>query len=205
MRKIALFIAMSLDGYIADNNGGVNWLAGQGSDTENLDVYSEFVKDIDTVMMGWNTYHQVVTELSPDNWVYKDFTTYVFTHKKEKSSEQIRFTSENPVSLLKQLKVKDGKDIWICGGAHIIQQLIIEDMIDEYYISVIPTILGGGIRLFENTKQEIITTGRAGGLHKAPLGHVPGRAYRLIEQSANRADFPGMPLKGLFYLPSFTG
>lgn len=40
---------------------------------------------------------------------------------------------------------------------------------------------------------------------QAPLGHVPGRAYRLIEQSANRADFPGMPLKGLFYLPSFTG
>ena len=40
---------------------------------------------------------------------------------------------------------------------------------------------------------------------QAPLGHVPGRAYRPIEQSGNRADFPGMPLKGLFYLPSFTG
>ena len=155
MRKITLFIAMSLDGYIADNNGGVDWLNGQGNDTENIDVYSEFVKDIDTVMMGWNTYHQVVTELSPNDWVYKDFTTYVFTHKKEKSSEQIRFTSENPFSLLKQLKEKDGKGLCICGGAHIVQQLINEDLIDEYYISVIPTILGGGIRLFENTEQEI--------------------------------------------------
>lgn len=86
---------------------------------------------------------------------YKDFTTYVFTHKNEKSSEQIRFTSEAPVSLLKQLKEKDGKGIWICGGAHIVQQLINKDMIDEYYISIIPTILGGGIRLFENIEQEI--------------------------------------------------
>lgn len=40
---------------------------------------------------------------------------------------------------------------------------------------------------------------------QAPLGHVPGRAYRLIERSANRADFPGLPLKGPIYLPSFTG
>ncbi len=155
MRKIVLFIAMSLDGYIADDNGGVDWLKGQSDDDENIDVYSEFVKDIDTVVMGWNTYYQVVTELSPKEWVYKDFTTYVFTHRKKKSSEQMRFTSENPISLLKQLKEKDGKDIWICGGAHIVQQLVNEDMIDKYYISVIPTILGGGIRLFEKTEKEI--------------------------------------------------
>ena len=51
--------------------------------------------------------------------------------------------------------------------------------------------------------KKIITTGRAGGLHKPPLGHVPGRAYRLIEQSANRADFPGMPLKGAILLAFF--
>ncbi len=146
---------MSLDGCIADNNGGVDWLNGQGNDAENIDVYSEFVKDIDTVIMGWNTYHQIVTELSPNDWVYKNFTTYVFTHKKETSSEQIKFTSENPLSLLKQLKEIDGKNIWICGGARIVQQLIRGDMIDEYYLSVIPTILGEGIRLFENTQQKI--------------------------------------------------
>lgn len=52
MKKISLFIAMSLDGYIADSKGGVNWLRGQGSDDNNMDVYSEFVKDIDTVIMG---------------------------------------------------------------------------------------------------------------------------------------------------------
>lgn len=49
MRKISLFIAMSLDGYIADSKGGVDWLVGQGNDDENIDAYSDFVKDIDTV------------------------------------------------------------------------------------------------------------------------------------------------------------
>ena len=155
MRKISLFIAMSLDGYIADSRGGVGWLKGQGDDNENIDTYSEFVKDIDTILMGYNTYDQVVTELSPDEWVYRDFTTYVFTHKELISSEKIRFTNVNPVDLVKGLREENGKGIWICGGANLVWQLINEDLIDCYYITVFPTILGSGIRLFENGKQEI--------------------------------------------------
>lgn len=62
MRKIVLFIAMSLDGYIADDAGGVTWINGHGNDSENMNAYSEFIKDVDTVFMGWNTYHQIVTQ-----------------------------------------------------------------------------------------------------------------------------------------------
>ena len=69
MRKVTLFIAVSLDGYIADRNGDVNWLKGQEEYGDNFGSYSEFISGIDTVIMGWNTYHQVVTELSPDEWV----------------------------------------------------------------------------------------------------------------------------------------
>lgn len=155
MRKITLFIAMSLDGYIADSKGDVDWLKGQGDDKENIDVYSQFVKDIDTILMGWNTYHQVVTELSPTEWVYGDFTTYVITHKELAFSEQIQFINENPADLLRKLKAEEGKDIWICGGANLIQQLIREDLIDKYYISVIPVLLGSGVRLFEQGEKEI--------------------------------------------------
>lgn len=155
MRKIVLFIAMSLDGYIANSKGGVDWLNGQERDNENLDVYAEFVKDVDTILMGWNTYNQITTELSPTEWVYSDFITYVITHHKKISTRQIRFTSENPVDLLKKLKSETGKNIWICGGANLVQQLMRNDMIDEYYISVIPTLLGSGIRLFGNAEQEI--------------------------------------------------
>lgn len=155
MKQVSLFIAMSLDGYIADSRGSVDWLTGQGNDEENLDTYSEFAKDIDTVVMGWNTYHQIVTELSPDKWIYHAFTSYVVTHTPETSSDKIRFTSENPVELVKKLRDEQGKGIWICGGADTIQQLVKADMIDCYYITVIPTILGSGIRLFEQADHEI--------------------------------------------------
>ncbi len=155
MKKICLFIAMSLDGYIADFNGGVDWLVGQGNDNENIDTYSEFVENVDTVVMGWNTYEQIATELSPDEWVYKDFKTYVITHKEQVSSEIIQFTNTDPVELLKSLRMAYGKDIWVCGGANLVQQLVSENLIDSYYITVIPTILGSGIRLFDQAKGEI--------------------------------------------------
>ncbi len=155
MKKINLFIAMSLDGYIADSKGSVEWLNGQGDDSDTIDTYSEFVKGIDTVIMGWNTYHQIVTELSPDEWVYDDFKTYVVTHKPKTSSDKIFFANESPVELVKKLREEKGKDIWICGGANIIQQLVKEDLIDCYYITVLPTILGSGNRLFEQASHEI--------------------------------------------------
>ncbi len=154
MRKISLFIAMSLDGYIADSEGKIHWLTGQG-DGGDVDVYSEFIKDVDTVFMGRKTYDQIVTELSPDQWVYEELTAYVFTHKQKESSEKIRFTDQNPIELVRKLKEEKGKDIWVCGGADLAQQFIKEDMIDHYYITVIPTLLGSGVRLFENGEQGI--------------------------------------------------
>ena len=155
MKKIKLFIAMSLDGYIADCNGGVGWLSGHGSDEENMDSYSAFVEDIDTIIMGYNTYNQIVTELSPTKWIYDNFTTYVITSKNKTSTDKIKFCNQSPKQLLNILREKGGKDIWICGGANIVQQLVKEDLIDEYYVTVIPTILGCGIRLFDYVNHEI--------------------------------------------------
>ena len=136
MRKIVLFIAMSLDGYIADKDGKVDWL------------------NVDTVVMGWNTYHQIVTELSPEEWAYDELTSYIITHRELPSTNKLIFTN-NTCAIVNQLKQEQGKNIWICGGANIIQQLMQADLIDEYYISVIPTILGSGIRLFGKIPREI--------------------------------------------------
>lgn len=155
MRKTVLFIAMSLDGYIADRNGKVDWLNGQSMDVENEDTYSEFAKEIDTVIMGWKTYHQVVTELSPTEWIYSDFTSYVITHQKQESTADIHFVQETPQDLICRLKEEPGKDIWICGGASIVQQLMQNSLIDKFYISIIPTILGDGIRLFDKADSEL--------------------------------------------------
>ena len=63
MRKVTLYIAVSLDGYIADRNGAVDWLHGQDSGAEDLNTYPDFIKGMDTVVMGWNTYRQIVEEL----------------------------------------------------------------------------------------------------------------------------------------------
>lgn len=115
MRKVSLFIAVSLDGYIADVDGKVDWLEGQESTGAESESYDNFIKDIDTVIMGWNTYNQIITELSPDEWVYSGLNTYVITHKEMESGDEVLFTDKNPVELIKKLKSETGKDIWICG------------------------------------------------------------------------------------------
>lgn len=155
MKKVVLYIAMSLDGYIADKEGKVDWLKGQNGNEDMIDTYSDFIKEVDTVVMGWNTYRQIITELSPNQWVYSDLTTYVITHRQLPSTENIKFIQENPCDLVKRLKQEQGKKIWICGGTKIVQALLKEKLIDEYTISVIPTILGAGIRLFGETVKEI--------------------------------------------------
>ena len=77
---------------------------------------------------------QRTTELSPEEWVYKDFTTYVITHKERTSTEKIWFTDRDPVDLVRKLKAESGKNIWICGGANIVSQLVKEDLIDCYHM-----------------------------------------------------------------------
>lgn len=155
MRKVVLYIAKSLDGYIADSNGGVDWLTGQDEENTDPGSYPEFIKTVDTVILGYKTYHQVTTELSPDSWVYSGMKSYVVTSKKIESTDEIIFTNENLVDLIYSLKSQEGKDIWICGGASIANQLLELNLIDEFYISIIPTILGNGIRLFEEHNKEI--------------------------------------------------
>lgn len=155
MRKTVLFLAMSLDGFIADRSGGVGWLEGQGQTEDEIDAYAEFITGVDTILMGWNTYHQIVTELSPQTWVYDAQTTYVITHRACSGTERVKFIDRDPASLVRQLRQEQGKDIWICGGAQIVQQLVRENLIDCYDITIVPTLLGSGIRLFENGEREI--------------------------------------------------
>lgn len=146
---------MSLDGYIADIHGGTDWLEGQASGENDMVSYKEFIQHVDTVMMGANTYRQLVTELSPNEWIYANLTSYIITHHPMESTEQIQFTGEDPCQLVNRLKREAGKDIWICGGASIVNQLMRADLIDQYYINVIPTILGHGIRLFDALEKEL--------------------------------------------------
>lgn len=150
MKKTVLYIAMSLDGYIADRRKSVNWIKGQDDSAEMLDTYSTFFGNIDTVIMGKRTYDHITTELSPDRWPYSGATTYVFTHNAPMSdTKDVRFTDIDPCRLIRNLRAETGKNIWICGGADVVNQLMKDDLIDMFHIAIIPVILGGGVRLFD--------------------------------------------------------
>lgn len=149
MKKVILYIAVSLDGYIADSRGGVDWIKGQGEAKELEDTFTPFFDTVDTVVMGRRTFDQIVTELSPDQWPYTGATTYVLTHHEEDGcAAGIHFRNVNVCRLVEGLRQEDGKGIWICGGADIAQPLIENDMTDTYHLAIIPVILGEGVRLF---------------------------------------------------------
>jgi dihydrofolate reductase len=154
-RKVVLFIAMSIDGYIADTNGGVDWLIGEDSNYTGYTEYDEFIKTIDTVILGMSTYKQIKTKLSPELWPYAGMKSYVLTHSKHENTDEIKFVQEDITSLVTKLKRESKKNIWICGGADIVNQFVKLDAIDEYHLTTIPIILGKGIRLFGNSNHEI--------------------------------------------------
>lgn len=148
LRKIVLYIAMSLDGYIADEAGGVDWLGGQEPEANGYDSFAEFVPGVDTVVMGWNTYRQVREELAQDEWPYAGLACYVLTHRKPPEDENVQFVAEPAGDLLRRLRELPGRDIWICGGAAVVQQLMQADLIDRWHIAVVPQLLGSGLPLF---------------------------------------------------------
>ncbi len=168
MRNSVLYIAISIDGYVADINGGVDWLSGENPEMNDPSGYENFINSIDTVLLGHKTYHQIATELAIDTWPYKGMQSYVFTSKNLKNEDEISFVNENVGDLINKLKKEDGKDIWICGGAGIVNQAIKSNAIDKYIISVIPTILGDGIPLFEKgidtTNLKLVNTSSYNGI-----------------------------------------
>ena len=146
MRKTVLFIASSLDGYIAKNNGSVDWLPVNCSSG-----YDEFYKSIDTVIIGKKTYDQVLTFGA---YPYKDKESYVLTRNDTQSNdENIQFVN-NVEKLTKNLLTSAGSNIWLVGGAEIITTFMNLGFIDEIILSIIPVVLGSGIPLFNNIQKE---------------------------------------------------
>ena len=152
-RKVILYISQSLDGFIADSKGNVDWISGNNEEYDSDYGYETFIQDIDTVILGANTYKQIKNELSPDKWVYENLQSYVLTSEKIEDTPNIKYVNMNMKELINRLQKENGKNIWICGGASLLNQCVKEDLIDEYQITTVPVILGSGIRLFaENNK-----------------------------------------------------
>lgn len=71
------------------------------------------------------------------------------------SEPGIHFVNEDIVSFVEKLRQQEGETIWLCGGANLLQPLINANLIDEYQISIMPHILGGGTRLFQGNDTAI--------------------------------------------------
>ena len=149
MKKSAiLYIATSLDGYIADKDGGVGWLdrfdPPEGSDYG----YSAFYSQVGTLVMGRKTYDQV---LGFDvDWPYPDRDTVIITSDPhfEPRTPRTRIVSDNIISELEKIKTKTQRDIWVVGGAILVRSLMEMNFIDQIRLFQMPLILGNGIRLF---------------------------------------------------------
>jgi dihydrofolate reductase len=156
MRKIKLYIASSLDSFIADENGNIDWLF---SDADY--GYTEFYNSIDTILVGRKTYEQSLTF---DEDPYKGKKVYVFTHNNAKEQKQKKTTSyveyvdkDIPefVRRLLQQPFSNGGDIWLLGGGKILSLFLNADLVDEIILSVHPIILGKGIPLFNNIEKSV--------------------------------------------------
>lgn len=153
MRKIKLYIAASIDGYIANIDGGLDWLSAYPI-TPELDYgYDLFFNSVDSVIIGGRTYRDI---LNMDViYPYKDKISYIITRNKmNNTKENIHFISDNIIETLSEIKKQKGKDIWLVGGGEIISMFLDSDLIDEITITIIPIILGSGIPLFPNTAKE---------------------------------------------------
>lgn len=150
-RKVVLFIAQSLDGYIARENSDISWLSIVERDNEDYG-YDKFIKTIDTVFMGRKTYEKILT--FGVEFPHKGRTCYVLSKTLKGTDENVQFFNGNIVDLITNIKLQKGKNIFIDGGSEVVREFREKNLIDEYIISIIPIFLGKGIRLFKETDAE---------------------------------------------------
>ncbi|WP_333862649.1 dihydrofolate reductase family protein [Sphingobacterium sp.] len=161
MRKLSVFIATSVDGYIAKPNDDLSFLNMVEKEGEDYG-YSDFINTIDTLIVGRKTYEYVLKNIGASHYDNGQRDVYVITRTARPHVGRTIFYSGDLVDLIAELKSGKGKNIYCDGGAEIINELLKHDVIDELIISVIPILLGAGTRLFQEGRPEqllkLITT-----------------------------------------------
>jgi dihydrofolate reductase len=147
MNKVILYIATSLDGFIADSDGSVDWLP-QPETSEDLEMvgYPQLMDRIGIIVMGSRSYKQILTF---GEWGWPDKQTYVFTSQPLSSElASIEFTKDTPRIFMEKIKKSQpNKNIWLLGGAQLAQSFAREHLIDEIILTIIPKKLQQGIAL----------------------------------------------------------
>ena len=151
-RMVKLFIASSLDGYIAREDGSIDWLF-----TDADYGYTKFFDSIDTILVGRKTYDQ---SLEFDECPYKGKKVYVFTHdpqsKRSNQEKSVEYVGTNITGFVQHLTQQSGgKDIWLLGGGEIVSVLVNAGLVDAIILSIHPIILGRGVSLFNNIWKQV--------------------------------------------------
>ena len=147
---VKLFIAATLDGYIADKNEGLDWLF--AADEAGGSAYESFYAGIDTIVMGRRTFDWICQH--EKIWPYAGKMCYVLTHQKLEtadfidSSEFIESVTADRLAELLQNQATSQQSIWLVGGGELIRLFLEKNWLDALQISLAPVLLGRGIRLF---------------------------------------------------------
>jgi dihydrofolate reductase len=158
MKKIVLDLAVTLDGYIEGPHGEIDWCIMD----EDMN-FDRFLSSIDTIFYGRVSYDTWGSHQPDENASEADLKLWQGVHSKKKYvfSRQNRqdntalYISSNIAKKVAEIKEQDGKDIWLYGGAGLIETFIQLGLIDIYRISVHPVALGSGKPLFQNLKERI--------------------------------------------------
>ena len=158
--RVSVYIATSLDGFIARNDGGLDWLTQANAtvpDGQDLGFHA-FMDSVDALIMGRKTYEQV---LSFGEWPYGRKPVVVLSRNSvsfpQGVPDTVTHSSEPLRDLLKRLSDEGVEQVYVDGGATI-QGFLSEDLVDEITVTVIPVILGGGIPLFGSYENDISLT-----------------------------------------------
>ena len=151
--KTQYYSAVSLDGYIADENHSLDWLFQFGGEDP---TYQEFIKDVGAIVMGSSTYEWILTNdilANPDKpkpWPYTQ-ATWIFTTRKlrELPGADIRFVKGDVAPVHAAMReVAGDKNIWVMGGGDLAGQFHQQGLLDEMIITIAPVILTKGAPLF---------------------------------------------------------
>lgn len=154
-RKTIVFIAPSLDGFIAGPDDNLSFLYLVAKEGEDYG-YAAFMRSVDTVILGRKTYDWVMKQVPV--FPHADIESYVITRTEKPALGKTVFYTDNPVTLVKTLAQKEGKNLFIDRGAELVNSLLKEKQVDEIYLSVTPVILGNGVRLFHTGNPMQVST-----------------------------------------------
>lgn len=150
-RKVILYIATSLDGYIAQPDDDLSFLDIVQKEGEDYG-YVNFMNEIDTIVVGRKTFDWVMNQVS--EFAPAPIITYVITKTPQPSKKNILFYNNKLDELIERLKNEPGKNIFINGGAQLVAELLKSKLIDEIILSIIPILVGNGIKLFDDGRPE---------------------------------------------------